>query len=102
MGLRIGALPKGNQIPVIACLTTVPERFEHLSKLVSVIDKQTLRPDLVVINIPHKYAHFNITYNQTKHLEEFQMAKPSKFKVFRNSQDWGPGTKLLGCLEYLN
>ena len=89
-GLTLGYHPRMKQ-NVIISLTSIPRRFpDALPRAVEALARQSLRATIVV-NIPAQYRKWG------------PVEPPSipGAVVFAPSQDFGPGTKLLGALEYI-
>ena len=77
-------------------LTSIPPRFSTLEKTIRSINDQIKKPQKIFLNIPLKYKRYPDSKYNISRLE----------KVFKNLKiircnDYGPGTKLLGSLEYL-
>ena len=77
-------------------LTSIPPRFSTLEKTIRSINDQIKKPQKIFLNIPLKYKRYpNSKYNISRLEEIFE-----NLKIIR-CNDYGPGTKLLGSLEYL-
>ncbi len=74
-------------------LTTIPERLKNVNKTIDSLIKQSLSPDKIFLNIPKKYNRFKININDNE-IPNFS----EKVQITR-SDDYGPGTKLLGSLD---
>ena len=77
-------------------LTSIPPRFSTLEKTIRSINSQIKKPPKIFLNIPLKYKRYPDSKYNFLQLE----------KIFENltiirCKDYGPGTKLLGSLEYL-
>ena len=77
-------------------LTSIPPRFSTLEKTIRSINDQIKKPQKIFLNIPLKYKRYPDSKFDISQLE----------KIFENLKivrcnDYGPGTKLLGSLEYL-
>tara|TARA_B110000977_G_C10906291_1_gene427366 strand:- start:62 stop:814 length:753 start_codon:yes stop_codon:yes gene_type:complete len=77
-------------------LTSIPPRFSSLEKTIRSINSQIKKPSKIFLNIPLKYKRYPDSKYNISQLE----------KIFENltiirCKDYGPGTKLLGSLEYL-
>ena len=77
-------------------LTSIPPRFSTLEKTIRSINSQIKKPPKIFLNIPLKYKRYSDSKYNFLQLE----------KIFENltiirCKDYGPGTKLLGSLEYL-
>jgi hypothetical protein len=83
---------------VVVSLTTSPKRITELREtLDSVTTAQTLKPDLVYLNIPEKFGRTGETYTIPEFLSS-GVAYPS-VKVNRIGEDEGPITKLTPALR---
>ena len=77
-------------------LTSIPPRFSTLEKTIRSINDQIKKPKKIFLNIPLKYKRYpESTYNISRLEKIFE-----NLKIIR-CEDYGPGTKLLGSLEYL-
>lgn len=89
---------------LILSLTTIPCRIPHLEQILSNLSLQTLKPDVILINVCEKYRRFGdgININELVNLENIKNLKiryPSlAIKVLE--RDYGPLTKLMGALQF--
>lgn len=72
---------------VIVSLTTVPSRVNFLGEMIESINRQTVTPTRVEINIPHEYKRRSLGKVDVKKI-------PQDFTVF-SCDDFGPATKIL-------
>lgn len=82
-------------------LSTIPSRFKRIEKTIISLQKQTIRPHKIILNIPKAYKRFkqNITEKQILTLKN----KCSHLlEINRTQYDYGPGTKLLGAFEMID
>ena len=77
-------------------LTSIPPRFETLEKTIRSINSQIKKPQKIFLNIPLKYKRYPDSKYDISQLEIIF----ENLKIIR-CKDYGPGTKLLGSLEYL-
>ena len=77
-------------------LTSIPPRFETLEKTIRSINSQIKKPQKIFLNIPLKYKRYPDSKYDISRLEIIF----ENLKIIR-CKDYGPGTKLLGSLEYL-
>ena len=77
-------------------LTTIPSRLKNLHLTIASINRQTLKPHKIFLNIPDKYKRFPNTYIENKDLENIK--KINNIEVIR-CKDFGPSTKLMGSLD---
>jgi len=88
----------------ICSLTTIPSKFNTLYKSVDSLLNQTIPPTKIVVNIPRTYSlRFNNAEIPEEDLNEFR-TRYSNTCVTLNmlDTDYGPGTKLLGLLSYMD
>lgn len=79
---------------IVVSLTTIPSRIGNLDKVLdSLIDGQTVKPDVVYLNVPHVFGRTSEAYD----LSKMTYSHP-KLKILR-CDDYGPVTKLLPALE---
>lgn len=78
---------------IIVSFTTTPTRINKIESTVATLLKQNISVDALYLCIPHHFKRDNSTYAIPKWLSENK-----KIKILR-TQDYGPGTKLLGVLE---
>ena len=77
-------------------LTTIPPRFDTIKRTIDSINNQTIKPNQIFLNIPINYNRYpNQNYDISK-IENIS----DNLKIVR-CEDYGPGTKLLGALNYL-
>ena len=77
-------------------LTSIPPRFSSLEKTIRSINSQIKKPQKIFLNIPLKYKRYPDSKYDISRLEIIF----ENLKIIR-CKDYGPGTKLLGSLEYL-
>lgn len=78
---------------VVVSFSTIPSRLPFLREVSQEILKQTFQPDAIYACIPTVSARFGTPYDLTG------INIPENLVVVR-SGDYGPATKLLGCLVY--
>jgi hypothetical protein len=77
-------------------LTTIPPRFNGIKKTIDSINNQIKKPNKIFLNIPNSYNRYpNQKYDISK------LKNISENLEIVRCKDYGPGTKLLGSLEYL-
>ena len=76
-------------------LTTIPSRLGNIYKTIKSIERQTLKPNKIFLNIPNKYYRFpNIT------IAEIEIEKlKSELVQINRCNDFGPATKIMGALN---
>ena len=75
-------------------ISTIPQRLKNIEASIESLLKQTLKPDKIFINIPHKYKRFDEAIDD-KQIPKFK----NKIIEVTRSEDCGPGTKLLGSID---
>jgi hypothetical protein len=75
--------------------TTIPSRIKALKKTIKSIEKQTLKPNKIFLNIPYKYHRFP----NTKILDSDLKNLKSELLEVSRCDDFGPATKIMGSLE---
>ncbi len=76
-------------------LTTLPSRINNIEHTLNSINRQTLQPDKIFINLPYKFRRFkNIEFSN----DQIIKLQQKKVEVLR-CDDYGPGTKLLGSIK---
>ena len=82
---------------MIVSFTTTPSRISNCSKVVDAIVDQTLRADLIILNVPLKSSKTGELYEVPEGL------KAPNEKLFINivEDDLGPVTKLVPTIKYL-
>jgi len=85
----------------IASMTTIPERLHAglAERCIQSLLAQSRRPDLVLVNVPRESLK-GMRYDDAK-ANELESLLPGVVVVNWVSRDWGPITKLLGALEYM-
>ena len=79
---------------VVVSLTSIPARLPNVHKVLqSVIDRQTVEPDIVYLNLPKVFKRTGETYDASR----LQYSHP-KLKIVE-CEDYGPMTKILPALE---
>lgn len=76
---------------IVISLTTVPSRARYLSKFLESIEKQTVLPSRIELNIPTEYHKRNLGKIDKKLI-------PSDLDVY-DCVDYGPATKILPTLK---
>jgi len=79
-------------------LSSVPSRFQSVKEVVNSLNRQTIRPDNIFLNIPFSYERFPKI--KDVNIDTFKDIKDDNFQIIR-CKDYGPGTKLLGSVSLL-
>ena len=77
---------------IIIGLASIPTRFESLKKTLLSLVNQTIKPDVIQLNICKVYNRFSDTWKD----EEIQILSSYDRVVINWCMDEGPGTKTLG------
>ncbi len=76
-------------------LTTLPSRIDNIENTILSIQKQSVQPNKIFINLPYNFKRFK-DYNFT----ESQINKLSNYNLeITRCEDFGPGTKLMGSIN---
>lgn len=78
-------------------LTTLPSRIGKLRPTVESLLGQTLRPDRVLVCVPRR----SIREDREYAIPGWLASPPAGVQLVRCEQDFGPATKLLGCLPHV-
>lgn len=82
--------------PVVISMTTIPERINKLKSTLSSLLSQNVKVDSIYINIPFK------TLKGKKYIIPQWLKKLKNVTIKRLDHDYGPATKLLPTLKYVN
>ena len=76
-------------------LTTIPSRLNTIHKTIESIQRQTLKPNKIFLNIPYEYYRFpGITISNEKLIN-----LESDLVEINRCEDFGPATKIMGSLN---
>jgi len=79
---------------IVVSMTTIPSRLDKIDQVLeSLIDKQTVKPDVLYLNVPHVFGRTGETYDLSK-----IKYSSRRLKILR-CDDYGPVTKILPALE---
>jgi len=81
---------------IVVSLTTSPERIKYIDEILKNIEEQTVKPDVIYLNIPYYFKRTCEKYDETK-LEEIKKNHP--LVIINRLEDVGPITKLIGGLD---
>jgi len=87
---------------VYISLTTLPYRIKYIKQVLDSIMKQTFLPDKIFLNIPLKYKRFPEETISELEINALQEKYKTFLQINRVTMDYGPGTKLVGTLPYIN
>ena len=79
-------------------ISTIPQRYKTIYKTIESLLNQTHHPNKIIINYSDKYVRF--PDEKINHSELFKKNYDDKI-IFNKSEDYGPGTKLLGSLNQI-
>ena len=80
----------------VVSFTTIPSRLKFIPDIIDKLKKQTFQPTKIYVSIPY----FSIRKNT-----EYKIPDNWNFDdniIIVRSDDYGPGTKLLGCIPHVN
>ena len=76
-------------------MSTIPSRIKNINEVIETINKQTLVPDRIYLNIPFEYKRF-----KNESIEESLLKNIIEENVeITRCDDFGPGTKIMGSLN---
>ena len=76
-------------------MSTIPSRIGKISEIIDNLNKQTLKPEKIYLNIPYKYQRFP---DQTINEKDLIKLNHKNLEINR-CEDFGPGTKIMGSIE---
>lgn len=82
-----------NKENIVVTLTTSPRRLAHIKPTIDSIMQQSVRPDVIMLNLPFVFKRHNTTF---EHIPSFITDNP--LVQINKCEDMGPATKLLGAL----
>lgn len=85
--------------PLYVGLTTLPSRIGRIRDTIESLLSQTLVPDRIFISIPARSVRENRGYVLPEWLKG---GLSPRVEVVHCSEDYGPGTKVLGCLPRIS
>jgi hypothetical protein len=83
-------------LPLVVSLTTLPSRIDHLRATIDSLYEQTCPPDKILLCLPKWSQRENAAYDRPNWLSLYH----SLLEVVESDDD-GPGTKLLGALDHI-
>lgn len=84
-----------NEAPIYVGLTTLPSRIGRIRDTIESLLVQTVVPDKIFLSLPERSIREGCGYEVPEWLANDAF---SRVEIVHCSQDYGPGTKLLGCL----
>jgi hypothetical protein len=85
--------------PLYVGLTTLPSRIGRIRDTIESLLSQTVIPDKIFVSIPDRSVRENRGYVLPDWLQD---PLSPRVEVVRCPQDYGPGTKILGCLSRIS
>jgi len=76
-------------------MSTIPSRIKNINNVIETINKQTLTPDRIFLNIPFHYKRFE---NEIIEESVLKNINQKNLEITR-CDDFGPGTKIMGSLN---
>ena len=76
-------------------MSTIPSRIKNINNVIETINKQTLTPDRIFLNIPFHYKRFE---NEIIEESVLNNINQKNLEITR-CDDFGPGTKIMGSLN---
>ena len=92
---RAGLEPSAARPRTFVSLTTIPPRLGNIETCVNSLLEQTAAPEKIFICIPRNYRRFGVPDPLPSELSRFG----ERVEIVRPSEDFGPGTKLLGAFD---
>ena len=91
--LQLQHLLKKKNTNIVVSFTTTPHRIEDIKPVLKSIERQSIKPNKIYVNVPWKFKRTNQEY-----------VIPNWLKIYPNiiinrTQDYGPATKLIATLE---
>lgn len=83
-------------LPLHVGLTTLPSRICHLQATLDSLMAQTKMPSKILLCLPRWSKREQCRYDRPHWLSDYAPT----LEVVDCEDDWGPGTKLLGCLDH--
>jgi len=84
---------------VVVSFSTMPSRVKYLPNTIKKLNNQKFKPDMIYICIPYFSKRKQIAYNVPENFRDLFINNPIPVTIVR-CKDYGPATKLLGCIEY--
>lgn len=84
-----------NDLTFCVTMTTIPSRIKNIDEVILNIRNQTVKPNKIYLNIPHKYKRFPNEFIDEVDIENLK----NKDVEITRCQDFGPGTKIMGSVE---
>ena len=76
-------------------MSTIPSRIKNIHEVITNLNKQTLKPNKIYLNIPYIYKRFP---NEIIEDKDIQNLHHENLEIVR-CDDFGPGTKIMGSIN---
>lgn len=83
---------------VFVSLTTIPSRLPQITRTINSLVNQSRKPDKIFLNIPRRY---NLRFKHVITDDMIPKFDSDLVEVVRCVEDYGPGTKLMGNINFL-
>jgi hypothetical protein len=87
---------------IYVSLSTIPFRFNKIYIAINSLINQSVIPDKIFLNIPINYKRFPNESILESDIIKLQKKYGEILQINRLSTDYGPGTKLIGTIPYIN
>jgi len=84
-----------NELTFCISMSTIPSRIKNVHEVIANINKQTLKPNKIYLNIPYVYKRFP---NEIINEKDIKDLNHENLEVIR-CHDFGPGTKIMGSIQ---
>lgn len=84
-----------NDISFCVSMSTIPGRIKKIGEVIENINKQTIKPKKIFLNVPYEFKRFK---NEKINEEDIQKLEYDNLEIIR-CKDYGPGTKILGSID---
>lgn len=93
---RLTNIDISNRPRTVVSFSTIPSRTKYIADVIAKIKKQSFQPDMIYVCVPYYSKRMKQKYIIPKN-----MNFGNNVRIVRG-KDYGPGTKLLGCIPYEN
>ena len=84
-----------NDISFCVSMSTIPGRIKKIGEVIENINKQTIKPKKIFLNVPYEFKRFK---NEKINEEDILKLEYDNLEIIR-CKDYGPGTKILGSID---
>lgn len=78
-------------------MSTIPSRIQNINEVIENLNKQSLKPNKIFLNIPFYYKRFPNQDIKDKDIKR-KLSNCKNLEIIR-CHDYGPGTKILGAIK---